>query len=70
MLSLWEQVVASFKEAKFWHYTTDAETLNDRGDLLIAVFGKILMNKSLLISTLQQMDRLELTDVYRNRRWV
>ena len=47
------------------------QVLNERGDLLIAVFGKILPDETFMNSfTLLQMDRLQLTAVYCNRRWV
>ena len=43
----------------------------ERGDLLDAAFGKILLDKTCLNSiTLLQMDRLQLTAVYYNRRVV
>ena len=45
------------------------QVLNEWGDLLIAVFGTILLGKTFLNSiTLLQMDRLQLTAVYCNRR--
>ena len=45
------------------------QVLNERGDLLIAVFGKILRGKTFMSSIyLLQMDRLQLTAVYCNRR--
>ena len=45
------------------------QVLNERGDLLIAVFGKIPRDKTFLNSiTLLQMDRLQLSAVYCNRR--
>ena len=47
------------------------QVLNKRGDLLIAVFGKILRDKTFMNSIyLLQMDRLQLTAVYCNRRGV
>ena len=46
------------------------QVLKGRGDLLVAVFGKILLDKTFLNSTLLQMDRLQLTVVYCNRRGV
>ena len=46
------------------------QVLTERCDLLNAVFGKILLDKTFLNSiTLFQMDRLQLTAVYCNRRW-
>ena len=46
------------------------QVLTERSDLLNAVFGKILLDKTFLNSTtLLQMDRLQLT-VYCNRRGV
>ena len=44
------------------------QVLNERGDLLVTVLGKILLDKTFLNSTLLQMDRLQLTSVYCNRR--
>ena len=44
------------------------QVLNERSDLLNAVFGKILLDKTFLNSTLLQLDRLHLTAVYCNRR--
>ena len=47
------------------------QVLTERGDLLNAVVEKILLDKTLLNSiTLLQMDRLQLTAVYCNRRGV
>ena len=47
------------------------QVLTERGDLLNAVFGKILLDKTFLNSiTLLQLDRLQLTAVYCNRRAV
>ena len=47
------------------------QVLTERCDLLNAVFGKILPDKTFLNSiTLLQMDRLQLTAVYSNRRGV
>ena len=47
------------------------QVLNERDDLLIAVFGKILQDKTFMNSIyLLQMDRLQLTAVYCNRRVV
>ena len=46
------------------------QVLKERCDLLNAVFGKILLDKTFLNSTLLQMDRLQLTAVYCNRREV
>ena len=40
------------------------QVLNERSDLLIAVFGKILREKTFMNSILLQMDRLQLTAVY------
>ena len=45
------------------------QILIEQGDLLNAVFGKILLDKTFLNAiTLLQMDRLQLTAVYCNRR--
>ena len=47
------------------------QVLTERGDLLNAVCGTILQGMIFLISiTLLQMDRLQLTAVYCNRRGV
>ena len=49
----------------------DAPSIDERGDLLIAVFGKILLDKTFANSIyLLQMDRVQLTAVYSNRRGV
>ena len=47
------------------------QVLTERGDMLNAVFGKILLDKTFANSIyLLQMDRLQLTAVYCNRRGV
>ena len=47
------------------------QVLTERSDLLNAVFGTIFLDKTFLNSiTLLQMDRLQLTAVYCNRRGV
>ena len=47
------------------------QALTERGDLLNAVFGKFLLDKTFLNSiTLLQMDRLQVTAVCCNRRRV
>ena len=47
------------------------QVLNERSDLLMAVFGKILLDKTFMNSIYWlQMDRLQLTAVYCNRREV
>ena len=47
------------------------QVLNEQSDLLIAVFRKILLDKTFMNSIyLLQMDRVQLTAVYCNRRCV
>ena len=47
------------------------QVLSERGDLLLAVFGKIRREKTFMNSILLlQIDRLQLTSVYCNRRGV
>ena len=47
------------------------QVLSERGDLLLAVFGKILWKKTFMNSIiLLQIDRLQLTAVYCNRQGV